>query len=175
MVGRPSTYNEDVASEICAQIAEGSILSKICGQEGMPHVRTVLHWLDKHEDFRGLYDRAREIRADTWGEEIIEISDDPSKDWVDRDKSDGSSERVLDHEHVTRSKLRVDSRKWSMSKASPRKYGDKLDLNHSGAVSTAGDLDLSGLDRDERAVMKELLLKAKAAVEAKQRAEAADR
>ena len=51
----------------------------------------------------------------------------------------------------------------------------KLDLNHSGAVSTAGDLDLSGLDRDERAVMKELILKAKAAVEARQRAEAANR
>ena len=39
---------------------------------------------------------------------------------------DGSSERVLDYEHVARSKLRVDSRKWSMSKASPRKYGESL-------------------------------------------------
>lgn len=171
---RPSSYTEVLAEEIAARIAEGEILTAICRGEGMPHVRTVLRWLDKHDGFRGLYDRAREVRADIWGDELIEISDDTSKDWVDKSKPDGSTERVLDHEHVTRSKLRVDARKWLMSKAAPRKYGDKLDLNHSGVVDVDRP-DFSGLSRDERAVIKELALKAKAAVEARRRAEATDR
>ena len=59
-----------------------------------------------------------------------------------------------------------------MSKAAPRRYGEKLDLNHSGAISTTDDLDFSYLDRDERAVLKELVLKAKALKEAHARAEA---
>ncbi len=171
-----STYSEEVAEQICDLILDGGILSKICMQDGMPSSRTVLRWLDRHEDFRRLYDRAREIRAEVWAEEILDISDDTSDDWIDKEKPDGSTDRVVDHEHVTRSKLKVDSRKWLMSKAAPRRYGEKLDLNHSGAISTTDDLDFSYLDRDERAVLKELVLKAKALKDAaKLRAEAVDR
>ena len=38
-------------------------------------------------------------------------------------------------ESVQRSKLRVDTRKWLMSKLAPKKYGEKVDLEHSGEVA----------------------------------------
>ncbi len=43
---------------------------------------------------------------------------------------DGSTQTVLNGEHVQRSRLRVDSRKWLLSKLKPERYGDKL--QHSG-------------------------------------------
>ncbi len=166
--GRPSGYTEEIAATICEAIAEGSSLSTACKGEGMPSVRTALRWLDRHNEFARMYAHAREVRADAWGEQILDIADDTSEDWVDRQKADGTTERVLDHEHVTRSKLRVDARKWLMSKAAPRKYGDKLDLNYSGSVQVASGPDLSHLSDDELAVMRLLLEKAETPKEAEQ-------
>jgi hypothetical protein len=34
--------------------------------------------------------------------------------------------------------LRVDARKWKASKLAPKRYGDKMDLNHSGNLKIEG-------------------------------------
>ena len=34
--------------------------------------------------------------------------------------------KTVDHEHIARSRLRVDSRKWMLSKMIPKIYGDRL-------------------------------------------------
>jgi hypothetical protein len=43
---------------------------------------------------------------------------------------------VIDHEHVSRARLRVETRRWLLAKALPKIYGDKLDLK---ATHEAGD------------------------------------
>src|SRR5258707_1135198 len=68
-------------------------------------------------DFRDQYARAREEQADKLFREIIEIADDASGDYVTI--SDGK--RIVDHENVQRSRLRVDARKWTAARTSP--YG----------------------------------------------------
>ena len=50
---------------------------------------------------------------------------------MDRETASGNIARVPDHEHVQRSKLRVDSRKWLISKYAPQRYGDRM--THTGA------------------------------------------
>src|SRR3954451_6383604 len=70
---------------------------------------------------------AREAQADRFANEIIEIADDTSGDWVERD-----GVVVADHEHIQRSKLRVDTRKWLMARMVPKKYGDKIVLAGDG-------------------------------------------
>jgi len=130
--GRPSDFTPEIADRLCKLIAEGQSLREICSAEDMPGKTTVLRWLDKNEEFRGQYARAREAQAEHWADEILEISDDGSNDWMERKNQDGSTYTVVDHEHVSRSKLRVDSRKWLMSKLAPKKYGDKVDMTHSG-------------------------------------------
>ncbi len=41
---------------------------------------------------------------------------------------DKDGKKALDHEHVQRSRLRVDTRKWAAGKLAPKRYGDKLNL-----------------------------------------------
>lgn len=133
---RQSDFTEEKANDICERIANGSSLREICRSDDMPDKSTVLRWLgdDRLASFRDQYVRAREAQADHFAEEILEISDDGTNDWMERQQPNGETVEVVNHEHISRSKLRVDSRKWLMSKLAPKKYGDKLDLEHSGGV-----------------------------------------
>ena len=133
--GRPSSYSEEIVSRICEALAGSSAgLAEICrSDETLPHDRTVYRWLadPKHEEFRQRYASAREAQAHFFGDEILEISDDGTNDWMKRNVGE-ETVVVADHEHISRSKLRVDSRKWLMSKLAPKKYGDKLEATVQG-------------------------------------------
>ena len=127
--GRPSKYTEEVADEICRRLSEGESLRAICRDDAMPEESTVRNWVvTDHEGFFAQYARAREAQADYWGDEIIEIADDGSNDYMATEHGE-----KLDSEHVQRSRLRVDTRKWLMARMAPKKYGDKVAMEHSGA------------------------------------------
>ncbi len=127
--GRPSLYTEALAAKICRRLAEGETLRSICRDDAMPGKTTVLRWLSdkKNGDFRDQYAHARELQADSLFDEALEIADATSGDWI----TDKDGKKVLDHEHVQRSRLRVDTRKWAAGKMDPKRYGDKLDLGGS--------------------------------------------
>jgi hypothetical protein len=78
-----------------------------------------------HFNFRDQYARAREEQADKLFREIIEIADDASGDYVTT--SDGK--RIVDHENIQRSRLRVDAR---AARLAPRKYGDRIEHDVKG-------------------------------------------
>ena len=139
-MARPSDYTPETAAAICARIADGQSLREIARAEGMPDKSTILRWLDAHAEFRDQYARAREAQADHFAEEILEISDDGTNDWMRRQQGEDTVE-VANHEHISRSKLRVDARKWLMSKMAPKKYGDKLELAGRLAISHEDALD----------------------------------
>ena len=131
--GRPTDYSADLANEICARIAEGESLRSICRCEGMPNIRSVMRWLGIHPEFSQQYARAREAQAESMFEEMLEIADDGSNDWMERTGKDGETgDKVVDHEHVSRSKLRVDTRKWMLARMAPKKYGDATNIKLSG-------------------------------------------
>jgi len=93
----------------------------------MPARQTVLDWLHAEPEFAAQYARAREAQADLMGEEILDIADDSRNDsFVDED-----GQTHVNFDHIQRSRLRVDARKWLMGKMAPKKYGDKL--LHAGA------------------------------------------
>jgi hypothetical protein len=89
--------------------------------------------LASHAEFRDQYASAREAQADYYAEEIIEISDDGTNDWMERQRTDGSTEEVENKEVLARSRLRVDTRKWLMARMAPKKYGDKITQEVTGA------------------------------------------
>ena len=132
-MSEPVPFSDEIAERICAEIAEGRSLRSVCLEDWAPNQRTVFRWLadDDREAFRQQYARAREAQADAIFDEIIDISDDGSNDWMERRREDGSVDEVLNHEHISRSKLRVDARKWMAGKLAPKKYGEKLDLTSS--------------------------------------------
>jgi len=130
IIGRPSNYSEAMTDKICHAIATSNKgLNAICKEEGMPSPAMVYDWLTKHETFQEKYARAREMQADFLLEEIVNISDDTSNDTIETPKGD-----IPDNEWINRSRLRVDVRKWFMSKVHPKKYGDKIQTEHSGSV-----------------------------------------
>jgi hypothetical protein len=50
------------------------------------------------------------------------IADDTSGDFIINEHG----ERVVDHENINRARLKIDARKWLMSKLHPRRYGDRV-------------------------------------------------
>lgn len=138
MTGRPSSFTDELANRICDALADGRSLRSICLDDDMPSQTTVFRWLadDRYTAFRESYARAREAQADAIFDEILDIADDGSNDWMERKRQDGSIDEVVDHEHIQRSKLRVDARKWMAGKLAPKKYGDRLDLTSSDGSLT---------------------------------------
>jgi hypothetical protein len=99
----------------------------------MPHRDTVRRWLRDKPDFSNSYARAHEEYADAVFEELLEIADDSANDYMERETRKGIT-YVLKAEAVSRSKLRVDTRKWMLARLAPKKYGDKPDANQGSEV-----------------------------------------
>lgn len=125
-MGRPSIYTQSLAECVCAELSEGKGLRKICAADDMPSRTTVLRWLREREDFRSQYALAKEFAVEALADEILDIADDGTNDFSEDDEGN----LKFNSENVQRSRLRIDSRKWLLAKLMPRKYGDKIDMNH---------------------------------------------
>ncbi len=126
-MGRPEIYTEELALAFLTRVATTSFSIKtICEAEGMPSVFTIYKWLNNNPDFSKAYARAKEDQADYLAEEMLDIADDGSNDYMTV-KMGGKSVRVEDKELTNRSRLRVDTRKWIASKLKPKKYADRID------------------------------------------------
>lgn len=118
-VGYPTKYSNKVAKRICAELMKGRTLTNICKEEKMPSLVTVYKWLNAanktsfKEDFYKSYVLAREVQAEVFADQIIDISDDRISD---------------DKIKVSRAKLRTDVRKWIAAHLLPRKFSDKMQL-----------------------------------------------
>ena len=133
--GRPSIYSEELVNELCGYLAQGMSMKRACEQPGMPTPSTVFQWLSDKPGFSDKYARAKEEACEALAEEMFDIADDGSNDYMEVfDKNGEAVGYKLNGEHVNRSRLRVDTRKWYISKIKPKKYGDKL------AVGGADDL-----------------------------------
>jgi hypothetical protein len=134
-IGRPSSYTDEVSQAIISQLAEGRTLREVCRDEGMPPESTVRGWvLDDVNGFSAQYARAREIGYQAMADELLEVADDGRNDWMEREGENNEGWQV-NGEHLGRSRLRVDTRKWLLSKALPKVYGDKQTVEHQGGLS----------------------------------------
>lgn len=82
------------------------------------------------------------IRAEAMFEDLMEISDDGTNDFVESARKDGSTVVLADKDHIMRSRLRVDTRKWVLSKMLPKKYSERLihSSDDTGAIEIKGGL-----------------------------------
>jgi hypothetical protein len=127
ILGRPTTYNSEIASAICALIIDNKRLREIAQMDGMPAVSTIMLWLGVHKAFSEQYAIAKAEQAELLADEMVSIADETN---VIVKEKDGFTEVVLDSTAVARNRLRIDTRKWIASKLLPKKYGDKMDMNH---------------------------------------------
>jgi len=122
-MARPCEYTPERAEVLCAYLSSGMSLRTACKQKNMPDCATVFSWMRKFPEFLKQYEKAKEESADALAEEILDIADDSTNDWIEL-----NGKVVADKEHVQRSRLRVDARKWIASKLKPKKYGDSTTL-----------------------------------------------
>ena len=161
MTGRPSEFTQEIGDEFCGQLIAGRSVRDIFSDEDMPSDRTMYRLLASTETLRPQYARARELQMEAMAEDILEIADDGRNDWMEcQGKEDGGW--TVNGEHIQRSKLRVDARKWLMSKLAPKKYGDKVELEHTGkdggpiqtvrrVIVEPGDTDSEGVSASSEA------------------------
>lgn len=126
-------YNEleksEIFNNICIDISENRIsLREALIKENTPSAATFYKWMNEDELKLKQYAHACEARADAIFDEMLEIADDGTNDYMIKISKSGEEYEALNAEHVQRSKLRIDARKWMLSKMNPKKYGDKLDL-----------------------------------------------
>lgn len=134
-MGRKDSYTQKIADEICERIAQGEPLRQICRDEGMPGWVTVYEWLKKHDDFAERFARARELGYDAIAEEALEIANTPilGEEYED----DGEKVKVKRSDMLGHRKLQIETRLKLLAKWSPKKYGDKQQVEMSGQLATS--------------------------------------
>jgi hypothetical protein len=122
--GRPVIWTDELIDEILTELSCSSKgLYTICKSMGVDYSGFYKH-LAKRDDLIHKYARAKELQMEYMADEIQQIADDGTNDTY----IDDNGKVKTDYDNIQRSKLRVDTRKWLMSKLLPKKYGDKLDV-----------------------------------------------
>lgn len=156
--GRPSSFTQEIADEICARLAKGEPLAEICRSDNMPAVRTVSDWKASNPAFSASFARAREEGFDQIAADCLKIADDSSEDTLYGERGPHANT-----EWISRSRLRIETRLKLLAKWDPKRYGEKMQLTGDGGgpVETKASLDVTSLPTE---VLAEIL-KAKDAAE----------
>lgn len=131
-VGRPTIFTEDLADQICALLAMGKSMRKVCALDSMPDMATVFRWLRVNKEFCKQYEKAKQEAADYYADEMVDIADDEASSEVIidgvpvLDPDTGKPYKVVTATGVQHARLRVDTRKWIAAKLKPKKYGDRV-------------------------------------------------
>ncbi|HEY1044964.1 MAG TPA: hypothetical protein VGF79_00900 [Bacteroidia bacterium] len=132
-IGRPKKWTKELTASIKEKILHeiginGLSLLRISKLPDFPSTDIVYEWLRTDKEFSDNYAHAREQRAEKIFEEIISISDSTGQDVV----YDKDGNPIFNSVAVRRDQLKIDARKWMLSKMQPKKYGDKIDVTTDG-------------------------------------------
>lgn len=144
-IGRPTLRTDEVLDEIADRLSQGEPLRQICRDDRMPSWQTFYRWKAEDETLSKRIAHAREAGFDAIAEECLEIADETAFDTVITDTGDRANT-----EWISRSKLRVETRLKLLAKWDPKRYGDKVDVNHGGQ----GDNPVQTVTRIELVPMK---------------------
>jgi hypothetical protein len=108
---------DDLVNKIVDGIIDGKSVRQICAEDGMPDNRTVQRWIANNADFAAKCARARELQADNIFEDMQEVADYGNPD------------------DVQRAKLRVSTMQWRAAKLAPKRYGERVQTEHSGDIN----------------------------------------
>jgi hypothetical protein len=114
-MGRPSTYTEEMADEICQRIqrrdpetGHARSLHSVCKDDDMPHESTVYDWRLRRPEFAEKYARAVDNRSEMMADDVLDIADNEAC--------------------PQRARNRMDAKKWHASKMNPKKFGDSTTI-----------------------------------------------
>lgn len=110
-----------ILDSVFKEIENGSSLRLACKKNKIPP-KTFYEWIDDNPDKSKQYARALELRAELKFESIEE-------DYMTEPQRDAETGRI-DPAWVNLQRLKIDAKKWELSKMMPKKYGDRIDIDH---------------------------------------------
>jgi len=119
---------EKIFPLILSEIEEGASLRSVLNKQDMPNRNTFFEWLNKDENLANQYARATDIRTEIKFESI-------EQDYLEEPQRDALTGKI-DSGWVQLQRLKIDAKKWELSKLKPKKYGDKIQTEHSGEITT---------------------------------------
>lgn len=125
--GRPSLYSPELVESIAERLSQGEPMAQICRDEGMPAYRTVKDWMDSKPDVSAAIARAREEGFDAIAARL-------------RDVARGREGSTAD---VQRDKLIIETDLKLLAKWDPKRYGDKVAHELSGALKVSKTVELT--------------------------------
>ena len=140
-MGRPSKRTPEVVDHIMNGLSEGKTLTSLCDGPDMPNRSTFIDWINSDPILSHRFARAREIGGDVIAEECLKIADFSALDTLINEKTGNPQ---ADSEWIARSRLRVDTRLKLLAKWYPKKYGEKLDIEHSGKTTMEVEVYIGG-------------------------------
>ncbi len=122
--GRPPTFDRPAIMEkVLSGLREGTPLTHICAQDGMPSDDTIRNWGEEDAAIGRAIARAREVGFDKIAADVLPIADDISEEPASR-------------------RVRVEARLKLLAKWDPKRYGDRIDHTSSdGSMSPRGLTD----------------------------------
>lgn len=135
--GQPTEFTQEMADRICSLVESTPMgLRRLCDTHpDLPVPTTVKKWRKKFPQFEAQYAQAKRQQIEMMADDIIDIADDGSNDVTTNEDGD----KIVNQDEIARSRLRVDSRKWLLSKLIPDQYGDQIKVEHSGHVGLTLD------------------------------------
>jgi len=122
-------YDKDkIFPLILSEIEEGASLRSISRREDMPNQNTFFEWIDKDEEKAKQYARAIDIRTELKFESI-------ESDYMEEPQRDSETGKI-DTGWVQLQRLKIDAKKWELGKLKPKKYGERIQTEHSGEITT---------------------------------------
>ena len=129
-------FDEEAAQHLLVWIADGNSLkswttSSDIALAGGYKIDTVYRWLRINPDFASAYTQAREDRADTLVDEMLDIAADATDDAYIR-YVDGKPVAAIDGTAIRRADLMIKTRQWVAEKMRPAHYGQRVDITSGG-------------------------------------------
>lgn len=112
---RPTLDDEGVIDRLCERLISGQGLAKACEPRDMPTAPEVYARMAKDPEFATVIACAREAQQEAMIDETIDMADKATPE---------------DHQVV---KLRIWARQWRAAKLAPKRYGEKVTAELTGA------------------------------------------
>ncbi len=109
-------FSQVTCDHILNLVSEGHLISKIGLMQGLPNYNVIKNWLREYPEFREKMKIAREIRAETFHDKILEMADGVKE-------SDSKASRV-----------KLDAWKWAAGVGSPDQYGNQTKVVGGAAI-----------------------------------------
>lgn len=159
---RPTEFVEEIGVDVLSRLGAGETLKSICNSPSMPSQDTVRSWVRAEfhapKTWALMYAHARHDQADGFAADIIEIADTVDEvalvaaqcavDNLPDDATPTEKRRAFffaKKRSVEGAKLAIDARKWIAARQNPRRWGDKVLLEHAIHDTTDGGIDLNSL------------------------------